>query len=448
MRVIISEHSPFIQLHFNNIECISDDYFTNINSIDNVDTITVCNSIENVVTADKTSSLADSSYYYMSDIKNDIGFSDNQYTGSGLNVAVLEAAGVAFSYSHPELSNLNIHTNSSIVSDHAISVVRTLCGSIGIAPGVDDVYIYYTPTTSDYISALNDAINNDCNVINFSQGVNSYSGQYTWIDALLDYYVRHNWVTIVCSAGNVGNTSSYNCTPPGMGYNVITVASTDSNKKIAFNSSYGGSSNLNINKPTISAPGVKVETANWDSGTSISAPIVSGIVLRLIDEFPALMIRPEAIIPILVVSATSVSGQSYLSWDIHAGAGLVNYNLAREATNNFIGFSNYNGEAGSVCKSTSFGINKGTRIKVAAFWLSNSIYDANNNLNVEYNIHTDYDLKLYDGLNYVAYSSGYSNLEFLSYYNYNNLSLEIQLFQYGNKKTDITDWGAIAWCYA
>lgn len=81
-------------------------------------------------------------------------------------------------------------------------------------------------------------------------------------------------------------------------------------------------------------------------------------------------------------------------------------------------------------------------------WFSNST-TTNSTSNVQSNIHTDYDLRIRNTSgSIIASSNGITNIEYISYNNSAYTQLIIEIYQYGNKKTDIMDWGSVTWCYS
>ena len=204
---------------------------------------------------------------------------------------------------------------------------------------------------------------------------------------------------------------------------------------------------LNTRKPTLSAPGTKINFGdNQKTGTSFAAPMVTGVIAKLIDEKPGLAGFPELVMTSLIASATPVSGQGNY-WDVHAGAGRVNYQKAREAVKNASRIINDSDTIGELI-NRQISVEPGRRIKVVAFWFAKpSTYTANST--VTPNIHTDYDLKITTSNgSYITGSSGYTNIEYINYNNTSNNTLKIVLNQYSAQIiNDSWDYGGITWCY-
>jgi subtilisin family serine protease/subtilisin-like proprotein convertase family protein len=128
---------------------------------------------------------------------------------------------------------------------------------------------------STYISALNYAIAHGAKITN-----NSWAGGGT--TALLDALnsARNQGVIIVAAAGNYGmNSDSSPIYPADYNLdNIVSVAATDSSGNLASWSNYGATS------VDLAAPGVDIfstlpnNSYGLDSGTSMAAPFVTGVV--------------------------------------------------------------------------------------------------------------------------------------------------------------------------
>lgn len=450
--IVLSDYSPYVQISYNDFSTFKDyedDFVTDMQNNSRIDEIHIMVPEE----FKEQATITQNNYiYYMEDVLSDIGADDQTYKGNGINVGIIEAEGVAYTFSHSELNSLTIHTagDSNSESQHAINVTRLLCGTEGVAKDIDAAYIFHTGSDKSFISAFDWLIANDCHLINASLGFTKDAGKYTWISAFIDYNAKYNRVIFVNSAGNNGNESNHYVTPPATGYNVITVANSGLFSDIFYESSYGAESSLRMNKPTLSAPGTGLmldRTYIGGVGTSYSAPIVAGVIAKLLDEFPIFEYFPEAITAILIASATPALGQGD-SWDSNAGAGIVNYARARQvAGRNLNVFFCSTSEAGSVRNSVEFYAEANRKIRTVALWFANSQTAAWGN-STSTNIHTDYDLYVRTIDNSLIKSSmGLTNMEFLIFTNSAAQNLKIEVKQYSNKQTSDEDIGAVAWCY-
>ncbi|MBY0385324.1 S8 family serine peptidase, partial [bacterium] len=130
--------------------------------------------------------------------------------------------------------------------------------------------------TSDAVEAIYYAIANGATVINASWGGGSYSAALQ--EAIVEAY--NNGVTFVAAAGNASNNNDNSPTYPAnysVG-NLISIAATSDVDNVASFSNYGRSS------VDIASPGVGIlstlpnNSYAYASGTSMAAPMVSGIV--------------------------------------------------------------------------------------------------------------------------------------------------------------------------
>lgn len=157
-------------------------------------------------------------------------------------------------------------------------------------------------------------------VVNMSFGIrpkddengNEVYNTYRDLDKYMDEYVLQYRVVIVKSAGNNKMTIS----TPGYSYNVVTVGNVStivSNQKYTMSSTSCYSEGTNdglANKPDISAFGKylymlgenRAEIVSM-SGTSFSAPMVTGTVALMMQANPELIGKPSAVKAILMNSA-------------------------------------------------------------------------------------------------------------------------------------------------
>src|SRR5882762_499584 len=145
-----------------------------------------------------------------------------------------------------------------------------------------------TGDVGDAVEAIDYAVGHGAEVINLSWGTSGYS--LTLKDAI-DRALRRG-VVVVCSAGNNGQdvdaTPYY---PASFGSrDLIVVAATDNFDQLTTWSDYGRS---NV---TVAAPGNSILTTQMGggyatvSGTSASAPLVSGVAGLLKSANPSLVV--------------------------------------------------------------------------------------------------------------------------------------------------------------
>lgn len=140
--------------------------------------------------------------------------------------------------------------------------------------------------TSDAVRAMDYAVANGAKVINQSWGGGAYDGAL----AAATGRARAAGVIVVSSAGNLGSNNDsrpyYPASYSTQFDNVITVAATDQNDRLA------GYSNFGADSVTLAAPGSGISSTlpndryGLKSGTSMAAPFVSGAVALLWDKNP------------------------------------------------------------------------------------------------------------------------------------------------------------------
>lgn len=248
----------------------------------------------------------------MYDALNKVNISNSgySYTGNGIVVGIIEAANGKYDSDYTMLNgcqNLNYvynGTDTGNPSDHATLVTSIIKGKptsynghtyVGVASGAT----VYQACTSNGAAGLYSDIENlatyGISILNLSLGYNyvqpyyTMNYQYTDIDRLVDYAINNYCLTVVVSAGNTGS----NISSPGKAYDAITVGNCDTTGNAPYSinntSSYSETDGL-TNKPDIIAPGTGVYLPDLGSsnGTSISAPIVSGVAAQMIECMPTL----------------------------------------------------------------------------------------------------------------------------------------------------------------
>lgn len=446
----ISNYSPFVDVKFSVDSFARNDYskLLEISQDDKVDTLYIKPS-STVYKEEMTSALPSVGLPTPSNIPN-LG-----HNGLDIVVGVLEAGGIV-DINHSNISGSNVVVRDEwyyieSVSEHAIRVTSIIGGNTGIARGAQ---ILSVELSGDPKSEVEWMLDRNVNIINNSRSEKDEykTGDYNSNSAYFDYIVRTNWVTVCASAGNAGNDSGW-IGNPGLGFNVITVGASKDNKVLSDFSSF--KENFSISKPTLVAPGYDISVPGFpdrevkddktyliNCGTSFSSPIVAGTIALLIDEFPHLKIFPECIISLLTASASKMSS-IYSNFNASGledkvGAGKLNYERAREIIRNNFKFNN--SENGQGVRATQkIYLKEGETIRISLAWLTN------NNNQTDTDCVTDYDLQLVDSSGtYVSTSmSALNNIEIIDYKVSKTDTYSINVYQFGNKKNTITDFGSV-----
>jgi subtilisin family serine protease len=239
-------------------------------------------------------------------------------------------------YTHPDLQGridvedgFNFVSNTTNVKDdngHGTHIAGIIAASsnngIGISGITGNLDVKIVPVKvlnsegvgdSDIIAqGIKYAADKGVQVINLSLGGMEKS---TEINAAIDYAVSKN-ITIIAASGNdATDCASYT---PANNPKVITVSAIGQNDKIAYFSNYG-------NNVSVSAPGVNILSTYingkyaYMSGTSMAAPIVTGVVAMIKAENPDL--TPTEISTILKNSSTDLGQKGK---DVYYGYGKIN----------------------------------------------------------------------------------------------------------------------------
>lgn len=152
-------------------------------------------------------------------------------------------------------------------------------------------------------------------IMNLSVGMEDVEGE----SAALVKGVNAAWdnnIVVVCAAGNNGPGAS-SITTPGISRKVITVGSSDDAETVTIQgdiiSNYSGRGPTKdcIKKPDVVAPGSNIISCNSDlkyipkddtyptkkigyvnkSGTSMASPVISGVIAKLLSDYPDLSNR-------------------------------------------------------------------------------------------------------------------------------------------------------------
>ncbi|MCD4739383.1 MAG: S8 family serine peptidase, partial [Anaerolineae bacterium] len=207
--------------------------------------------------------------------------------------------------------------------DHATQVASAVASFHdtyrGMAPGATILSAGSDDNAPSFHFALNWALDQSADVVNVSAGVANNTPDLEWLDRAFDYTARERQATIIKSAGN--RRDEY-ITSPGKGWNVITVGgindqgNTNWSDDTMYDTGGGwGSACLDPDsphhdreKPEVAAPGQNIRALGLndvpitDSGTSLAAPQVSGLVALLMHDNADLKDWPTAVKAILMAS--------------------------------------------------------------------------------------------------------------------------------------------------
>lgn len=329
--VYLSTYGPFISFKYDGLPEFFEHDFRKVEDSDSDELLGVY--VENVSYSDMATRNSSSymSNYPFYEALSDIGVYGRPYhTGNGIKIGSIES-GVPNNYVN--LNGVTYETYGATQTDHAFTTSSIYAGNHGIAT---DAEIYFAALSNySFLQSTDWLLSKGVNVINRSNGATT--GAYTSTDAYTDYVVKETKVTFVNSAGNSYDNQSVGS--PSVGLNVISVASNDYNLGISYFSSAGLTypTSMKVSKPNVIAPGGRIsDVPNVGrplSGTSFSAPMVTGVVALLMEEFQDLKYNPEKVMNIITNSTNYVFGQTE-EFDHDAGFGIIHYQKARKACQN------------------------------------------------------------------------------------------------------------------
>ena len=249
------------------------------------------------------------------------------YTGNGVRVAIL---GSGVDTTHPDLDDNYqggydfVENDNTPDDDHGhgtrcagvIVAEDNNFGAIGVAPLADFYAIKvfdanYDSTTARLTAGINWAVNNNIDVLSMSFGTSS-----DITSALNAAY--NKGVVLVASSGNEDENSIHY---PASVSNVLSVGACTLTGQRATGPTWGSNYGDGLG---LVAPGVSIYTTDrngqytFGTGTSMSAPMVAGVIALMLQINPDL--TPAQVRWILAVTATDVGEPGY---DIYTGFGMV-----------------------------------------------------------------------------------------------------------------------------
>lgn len=258
--------------------------------------------------------------------------------GSGVRLGMVDIPSVVSS-NNPYLSLLDVDPQYACGSNEHSTLVAGVMASThgtyrGIAPGV---HLWTgsscTGNVSEVTTLATRAVTFGAKAINFSGGEH-LNRRVSTLDSFVDRLVWDNRVSVVALAGNEADTCETmtgDVLSPGTAYNVITVGAFNDQNTGTWDddtmwqcSSYVNpiSFNSDREKPEVAAPGRRINTLTnvspWapknETGTSLSAPHVTGTIGLLVQRQSVLGTKPEAVKAIIMASAAhNIEGGRRLS---------------------------------------------------------------------------------------------------------------------------------------
>lgn len=292
---------------------------------------------------------------------------DAGYQGATMQIAILDGgfyqantnALLSRLFSNNQiLETVDFENNNDLVyedSDHGMKVLSVLAGYqadsyIGSAPDAQ-YYLFRTEVDNferrteedNWVAAAEYADQKGVDIINTSLGYSEFdnpnenytyqdmNGNTTTITKAADM-AAHKGILVVVSAGNEGYNNWRYITAPADGDSVLTVGAVDGQKQVAAFSSIGPTSDART-KPDVMALGQGTFVAGIDgmltqsSGTSFSAPVITGLAACLWEALPELTNWQ-------LINKIRQSASSYESPNNYMGYGIPNFAMAAGLSTN------------------------------------------------------------------------------------------------------------------
>lgn len=214
-----------------------------------------------------------------------------------------------YDFSDNDSNPLDYHGHGSHVAGTIAAISNNNTGIVGVAPKAKIMAVKIFPNAydSNIAHALKYAIDNGAKILNNSWGPRQRRPSAFVLEAAVNYVYNKGGICVFAAGNNNDDVQHYS---PANMPTTISVAATDANDNRASFSNYGA-------KVDIAAPGVNILSLRHNSssyrtmsGTSMSAPHVSGAVAMLLSKAPHLHFN--RVIDVLKRTVDNISTDKYI----------------------------------------------------------------------------------------------------------------------------------------